>query len=235
LALMGAPYSPKKDPTEDSIKGMIEWFNTRQKAIEDAQKDIPHENVEIYQYAEVNMVQKAINGGVTLTNNVLPFTNVDYVSYSAYDTVNKLYKYKDSPEEWLALMEKELPPALDYIESKLKAKDIEGKRVFIGEYGFPIKHLKTAEKQDKASRVVMAAALEWSCPFIVYWEVYCNENLSGFWLIDDKNIKQPIYYTHQEFYKRGKKYVQDYLKENGKKPTQQEFLKIAAGWLKLEK
>ena len=46
---------------------------------------------------------------------------------------------------------------------------------------------------------VCQAALEWGCPYALYWEYHCNEvdkdgKRRGFWLVDDKGVKQPVYH-----------------------------------------
>ena len=43
-ALLGKPYTPQRDPSEESIKGMIEWLNIRQKAVDDAKNKTSHIN-----------------------------------------------------------------------------------------------------------------------------------------------------------------------------------------------
>jgi len=73
--------------------------------------------------------------------------------------------------------------------------------VFIGEYGFAAQGI-TPKEQDVRTRQVMRAGLKWGCPFVLYWEMYNNEvgksgDQTGFWLIDDHNTKQPVYFTHQ--------------------------------------
>ena len=229
--MMDQPYDSKRDASPKNIQGMIDTLNIRQKAIEDAKKDTSHDKVEIYQYTEMNLARKAIAGGVTIANNVLPKVNVDYVSYSAYDSIDPYYDKSLLLRKRISKMSKHIKESLDYIESKLPKKDIPGKRVFIGEYGFPLQNVKSPETQDHASRAFARAAMEWGCPFVLYWEIYCNENSKGFWLIDDKGKKQPIYYTHQDFYKRAKQYVEAYRKKHKKNPTQEEFLKTAIDWL----
>jgi len=103
-----------------------------------------------------------MNGGVALANSVLPNTNVDFVSYSCYDSL------AGSPDA----IKQRLFAALDYIESKLPPRPgIPGKRVYIGEYGFPLIHVKTPEKQERLSRALAAAALEWGCPFALLGDV----------------------------------------------------------------
>lgn len=215
-------YNPKRDPTPMAIRSMIDWLNIRQKAIDDAKRDTKSSSVNLYHYTEVNLVQKGMKGGKCLVNDVLPHTKIDYVSYSSYDTIN--------PHR--GNVGKALHDTLDYIESMLPPKaGIRGKRVFIGEYGFPLELTKTPQKQDLYCRDVCRAALEWGCPFVLYWQMYCNEKPRGkhrgFWLIDDKNRKQPFYYTLQGYYKDTKRIVEEFRKEHGRPPTDSEFRKMA--------
>ncbi len=207
--------------TPQAIQGMIDWLNVRQKAIEDAKRDVPHANVQIWHYTEVNRVDLSMKGKKTVANDVLPKTSIDFVSYSCYD-------HQRDPAK--------LKAALDYIESKLPPKaGFSGKRVFIGEYGFPAVHF-TPEKQDAMSRQVMRAALEWGCPFALYWELYNNEidkdgKQRGFWMINDKHEKQPIYFTHQRYYAWAKQFAAEFAAKNGRAPNADEFRTAALAWL----
>jgi hypothetical protein len=214
--------NPKDDVlvTPEKVQGMIDWLNTRQRAIDDAKRDTPHQGVQVWHYTEVNHVKLAMDGRKAVVNEVLPHTHVDFVSYSSYDTAG-------DPE----LLKK----ALSFIESELPAKPgFTGKRVFIGEFGFPSIRYKP-EEQDLKSRHVLQAGMEWGCPFVLYWEMYNNEidkrGQVGFWLINDKGVKQPIYNTYQQFYQQARKYVGDYIRTNGKPPTMEEYDKTAAGML----
>jgi len=215
-------YDAQKAPSAQAIAGMIDWLNVRQKAIDDAKRDVAAKGVHLYQYTEVNLVQKGIRGQACLTTDVLPHTRVDYVSYSSYDTINAHAGKAGSA----------LPEALDFIESKLPPKrGLEGKRVFIGEYGFPLEQTQTPEKQDQYSRDVCLAALDWGCPFVLYWELYCNENPDGrhrgFWLIDDKNRKQPFYVTLQDYYQQSRRFVSEFKSQQGRLPTDAEYRRKA--------
>ncbi len=219
-------YDPSKDPSETMIHGMADWLNARQKAIEDAKRDIPHRGVEVYGYTEVNLVQKAMKGGKTLTNDVLPLTSVDFVSYSSYDSLT------NDP----TTVGDRLKAALQHIENRLPPKSgIAGKRVFIGEYGFP-KQYHTPENQERLSRAVCRAALEWGCRFALYWEMYCNEKPEGkhrgFWMIDDQGEKQPVYHMHARFYREAKARVAEFLRANGRLPTEGEFRQIGVELLR---
>lgn len=193
-------YDINAEPDPADVRGMIDWLNLRQSAVDAARRDTPHSNVWVYQYTEVNLVQKGIQGRSCVSNDVLPATSVDLVSYSSYDSLDL--------SEGLPAMRNRIKSALDHVASKLPAKETDWpwKRVFIGEYGFPLRVVGgSPEKQDAASRAVMRAGLEWGCPFILYWQLYDNEvdretgGSAGFWLVDDKGKRQPVYHTHRDF------------------------------------
>jgi hypothetical protein len=215
--------NPNYVASDQELQNMIAWVNTRQKAVDDARRDTPHSGVEVYYYVEVNLVQDARQGKVRVANKVLPFTNPDYVSYSSYDAQN-------------GDVEKTYAGALDYLQSQLRPKPgIPGKRVFIGEYGLPAADFG-AQAQDSMARHVMRAGLRWGCPFVLYWEMYNNEVTAdgrqrGFWLIDDKGIKQPAYFTHQQFYAKARAYVAGYYARHKRVPTREEFGRAAIEWV----
>lgn len=209
-------YNVDYQPTETSIQGMIEYYNSRQNALEVAKTRTAQSDVEIYQYAEVNRVVDAMEGKNRLTNRVLPYSNVDYVSYSAYDGQMK--------------SRQEFHDILDFIEQHLPEKeDIKGTRVFIGEYGRPAKAFGYSKSEhEKVNREIMRNAISWGAPFVLYWEMYNNEVVeneqTGFWLIDDKGIKWPYYYTHSEALREGKRWVEGYKSEFQQLPSQQAYL-----------
>jgi len=62
-----------KFPGSYKINGFIEWYKTRDKAIKDAIKDTPHENVYVYSYLELNSAATNAYGGHVLGNIVLPY------------------------------------------------------------------------------------------------------------------------------------------------------------------
>ena len=214
---------PDYQPTPAEVENLVAWTAIRQKAVADARRATGQDGVHVYYYLEVNRVVDAMQGKTRLTNSVLPKVNVDYVSYSAYDSLG-------------GDAETDLKHALDYIESQLPPKpEIPGKRVFVGEYGYPaIDH--SPEKQDELSRAVMRACLSWGCPFALYWEIYNNEVTPdgvqrGFWLIDKVGVKQPVYHTMARFYAKARAYVSNFRKSHGRVPTREEFGAVAPGWL----
>jgi hypothetical protein len=231
--LSGAKDKSDKDiePSNAAIEGMTAWLNTRQRAIDDAKRDTPHENVQVYHYTEVNLVQKALRGKKTLANTVLPNTEVDFVSYSSYDSI--------SPNKKTAVA---LPAALDYLEAKLKPKpQIQGRRVFIGEYGAPSRKEGfpfTVTQQRIWTAEVLATAIEWGVPMALYWQMYSGGNsqdkdavgYKGYWLIDDHNVPQPVYQMHQEYFAAAKAFVAESKAKAGRVPSDEEFRAWAAPW-----
>ena len=211
-------YDRTKPADEATIAGMLKWAKIRQKAIDDAKRDTEYKNVNIYHYVEVNLVRRGIElGDKVVTNTIIKDVNPDYVSYSSYDATNPP---KTEQELHVSLSE-----SLDYIESHLQPKKglPAGKRVWIGEYGSPF--IRYGEKvQNERAKWVIKAGLKWKAPFILFWEMYNNEikketgEQVGFWMIDDKGIKQAIWHTHNDFYKDSKRFLKQYYKENKKMP-----------------
>ncbi len=225
-------YDRTKPADEATIEGMTRWFNVRQQAIDDAKRDVPHSNVEMYHYIELNLSDLAVRGESCVTNSILPFINPDYVSFSAYTATN--------PPVTEAEMDSMLTLHLNYIESKIQPKPgIAGKRLFIGEYGWPELGLyanepatRTPEEINERAKWVLKTGLKWGAPFILWWEMYNNELTKdgknrGFWLINDKGEKTPLYNTHQAFYTEARVWLRNYVDTHRKLPSQDEFRNAA--------
>jgi hypothetical protein len=225
-------YDYNQDPTPEAIQGAIRWFNLREKAVADARRDTPHSDVKVYFYIELNHVRKAMDDDrPAIVNRVLPHIRTDFVSWSSYD-ITKPAAILGGEAGRARLFR-----ALDYIEAHLPKSDIPGKRVFIGEYGFELVSFKDAEMQRKYTAAIMKWSIEWGCPFVLYWELYCNEvepatgKSRGYWLIDDQGEKQPVWFLHREFLARGRQYLDDYRAKHGKLPSQATYNQAAASWI----
>jgi len=87
--------------------------------------------------------------------------------------------------------------ALDFIAANMPdSPDFGDKNVYLGEFGMP-ENVFGPEKVKKAIPNAVNTALDWGCPYIVYWQLYCNElakgkgpapvksndDVRGFWLI----------------------------------------------------
>ncbi len=198
-------------------QGMVDWLNNRQKAVDDAKRDTAHEGVQVWNYIEVNRPYDAYKKGYDrVVNKVLPHTNVDYVSYSAYDVMD--------------LAPSEISAMIDYIYDRLPAKDgIPGARVFIGEMGQPAANCdRDGECHARVNLTNIGKFLACRVKFVLYWQMYSNETLPdgsdrGFWLIDDKNEKQPLYHAFKEELEKAKIWVRQYQEIHGVLPSEEEY------------
>ncbi len=219
-------YDRNYVPSDERCQNMAKWLRTRQNAVDKAKSETTFSNVMVYTYVEVNQVVDAkFNAKKRVVNCVLPLTNVDFVSYSSYDA------------QWYD--QTKYNAVLDYIEANLPPKaGITGKRVFIGEIGNSLeKSGCDIYKHESDNRAFFKTAIAWGCPFVLYWEMYNNEFDStnnrhrGFWLINDQNEKQPLYYTLIYFYEAAKQYVGHYKLINKKLPNYLEYASWASNYL----
>ena len=217
--LMGTGNVPeKRNPSPEAIQGMAAWLNARQRAVDDAKRDTPHQNVDVFFYVEINRVRDAmrIQNSYTnrLVNTVLPYIkNLDYVSYSSYDAQT--------------LNDAEFIKTMNYIESHIctnKNSQISGKRLFIGEYGFG--GGKLPEEQLEPTRLYMMRALRWGVPFMLFWQVYNNEQNKHFCLIDEKGHDTSCFLLHKKSLARARQEVAHFKKKSGRLPTDLEYTPI---------
>jgi len=160
-------------PRETMIQGMIDWYRLRQRAVEDARRSLPDiQGVLVIHYAEVNLIEKAMEGKATVASRVLPHVAVDAVSYSAYDATNFRFE-----------LPHRLHQHLDYLwwNSRFTGAWPHGRPVFIGEFGFGGADPIVAGLTDQAAA---QAAHTWGCPLIQFWSVYPSSPDSRSSLID---------------------------------------------------
>lgn len=167
---------PSCDPSPTAIEGMIQWLNARQEGVDQARAEITDTDVKVYHAAEVNLVQLAMQGRTTVTNNVLPSTHCDLYSYSAYDSIGQAAN--DGSLTW---SRQPLRDALNYLGSKAPNSTAFGdKNVYIGEFGWPEVNssqdpVASTDKQLRVLRMTVEEGLAWGCPLLLYWQVYDNE------------------------------------------------------------
>lgn len=199
--------------SEGVTNGMIEWLNNRQKAVDDAKRDTPHENVYVWNYVEINRPTDAFNAKMDrVVNKVLPYTNVDYVSYSGYDSQDQSAEY--------------IKNIIDYIYDHLPEKDgVIGPRVFVGEFAQPAMNQGFDDQRHAETNLkIFAKYLACDVRFVLYWQTYDNEKMEngqnrGFWLINSDNQETALYKALQSVLAKGRKYVTDYYQKNGKVPS----------------
>ena len=211
-------YDKSQEKVPDTVnEGMIAWLNTRQKAVDDAKRDTPHDDVSVWNYLELNRPTDALNKGFDrVVNRVLPFTNVDYVSYSAYDA-------KDGTARTVRKV-------IDYIYENLPEKSgVPGPRVFVGEVAEPASQFGFSDRRHCSANLrILAKYLRCDVRFCLYWEMYCNETLpdgraSGFWLVDADGNKTLLYRKLQTVLLDGKEYVAKFAEKTGRVPTEREY------------
>lgn len=178
------------DDLPSRIQSLRRVFEVRQRAVDNARKKIPQSRCRVYHAIEVNKVVDASFGIPSVTNDVLPFVHVDMVSWSAYDAT-------DFDKTGIDLYR-----GIDYIRSKMKPSEYTKKPiVFIGEIGIPEMATKNLPEEFKHRwDTYLSVCLAQQIPYIIYWELYCNEtgkdvkieqpastknnrDLNGFWLI----------------------------------------------------
>lgn len=221
--LLHGEGNKKSTPSKETVANMTKWLQIRQRAIADAKHKSKATNVNVYYYIEVNLVLKGLDGGTCITKDILPNVDVDFVSYSSYES-SKRKDYQTNKEV--------LTKVLNFIEGQLKPK--EGlpfkRRVFIGEYGGHAMNdkPKTHLRQFDNVKDIMQIALEEDLPFALHWQLYNNEytkdgrskNMS---LINEKGEKRPMFYLHQNYYKELNSYLKKYKSQYKTYPSHKDF------------
>lgn len=218
-------FDGNKDAGPLETQGMIDWLNIRQKAVDDLRVKYQTSPSKIFHYTEVNRVMDALERGkLRMVNTVLPYVDVDYISYSAYDIQQK-------PQA-------EVNRVLDYVASRLKPRpEINHKRILVTEMGFSADVMGYNQKEhERRNREFLLKFINWGSPMVLYWQIYNNEIKNGkhrgFWLIDDQNKKWPLYETFRETLLQGADYVQQVYQESGSLPLDQEYQQWLVGFLR---
>ena len=214
------------DPSPTAVEGMIAWMKIRQLAVDNARAAVPHEDVAVYHYIEVNLVKKAMAGRASIALSVLPEVNPDLVSYSAYEAI------KQSPKPDLMAIRQPLEQILAWLEGQLPPK--EGlpfkRRVFIGEFGYHADKSKplTVKQQYMKSRFVMQSAVALDLPFALIWQMYNNEYAENgtskeMSLIDEAGRKRALYALHQTYLSEMQAFVAQSCRDSGALPNRDAF------------
>ncbi len=158
---------PKADLPRDRADAMVEWLNIRQKAVDDARKEVPYSRCQVFVYAEVSRVREVMaQGRKRMADLVLPRVDVDFVSYAAYDCQ--------------LLPSADVQATLDYLARQLKPKaSLPVRRVFIGECGVPMSACADAADHERRNREIIAKFLGWKPPLVLHWQLYDNEMKDG--------------------------------------------------------
>lgn len=169
----------------DRFDAMCRWLTARQRGVERARAEVPDSRARVLHALEVNKVLDSLQGIPTLTTEVLPRVDLDLVSWSCYDGLGSVAR---------------LWHGVEIIRHCTRTRaDGTKPAVFIGEVGYPENEggrTEAAVTEWWDARMGVFLALD--IPWIVHWELYCNEpkdkdkssrhvrsaeELRGFWLI----------------------------------------------------
>ncbi len=193
---------PDIDPTENALKNMVTWLNARQDGVTKARNETSHSDVAVYHAAEVNrVVSSQREGRPNMVTHVLPYTHNDLVSYSAWDSAIDGHETPYLLRESLEFIAKNTPNSNDFGD----------KNIYLGEFGWPENDFGITNAVPVIKNAV-SSALDFGCPYIVYWQIYCNEliepttktpvknnqDVRGFWLVRPDGTKSPVWdYFHE--------------------------------------
>jgi hypothetical protein len=197
-------FDGKAEPTPSALANMVAWLNARQAGVNRARAEIGQQGVHVYHAAEINRVVQSMDSDFpNMVNKVLPHTKLDLISYSAWDSVTARYADPNV-----------LRNALDFIAAHAPdSADFGSRNVYLGEFGMPENSYRPEQIQTAVSNAVRTG-LDWGCPYIIYWQLYCNElkdpnatppvtsndAVKGFWLIRPDGTKSWVWhYFHQLF------------------------------------
>lgn len=172
------------------VNAMVKWFKARQNGVNRAREMVKGSKCRVYHAIEANKVTESMAGIPGIANYVLPAVETDMVSWSAYDGMDpkgiNLYR------------------GIEYLRKQMKPTPyMKGKRVvFLGEIGIPEQRYEGLTEEGPVQQrwdTFIAVCLALKVPYIMQWELYCNEpknealrrlnetrktdEMRGFWLI----------------------------------------------------
>jgi len=155
------------DPDPKVHLNMIKWLNARQAGVNKARQEVGCHGVNVYHAVEVNNIVPSLEKGrPNIVNAVLPYTSVDLVSYSSYDSI---FAAKDGRPELFG-------QCVEFIKDNLPSSAVFGRdSVYIGEFAVPENDQFSQKDIEVIVKNTVEIALKENCPWIVYWQLYCNE------------------------------------------------------------
>lgn len=191
-----------------AMLGMRDWINARQAGVAEARSAAvaayPASTVRVVHAAEANLVYGPATGnppsGHTMVNDVIPYTNCDLYSYSVWDI-------NSNPDN--------LTVALNYLQAKAPDSALYGAfNIYVGEYGGGenAQFGGDGTAMEQFVRRMTEKAISWGARYVVYWQLYSNQNttnfanpkpangsFAGLWLIRADASKPPLYATFERW------------------------------------
>jgi hypothetical protein len=159
---------------EQRVAGFSRWFAARQRGVERARAETAGSRCQVYHAVEVNRVFDLLKGIPTVTTHVLPHIRPDLISWSCYDGLNTGAKRAERSAVGIW-------QGLDLIQhhARTTQQDFAGRpAVYIGEFGFP-ENVTTPASAVEMLDGALGAMLARQIPYLLYWEIFCNERKDG--------------------------------------------------------
>jgi hypothetical protein len=221
------------DPTTipaNAIQGMIDWATIRQKAVDDAKAATPNSDLQVWYYLEMNRADWMRNNQPCVANSVIPqLSKLDMISISSY-TVHKDTNGDLAPTS-------RIYSDLNRVKALIDAKPdatIPGSRIIIGEYGYVWNATKYGNSLLNYAQVhfdTAEAYFGWpggTLRFILQWQFYNKTDADGtdvskMCQIDWQKNYTPLYYGHENFFRRMRRWVDDYQMRTGTMPSDRAY------------
>ena len=160
-----------------ALAGLRIWFQARYDGIADGRRRAQGEGIggmRVYSAPEMNVVRVLRGHGYpSVLYDVLPYVNFDYVSYSAWESIN----FDDS----VPRLREDLNRIRDVIGSTA---------LIIGESGFS----RSSSGSQVVTRVdeVLRAALDWGVEYVIHWELFDQDENWNSGLYDLNGAPTPL-------------------------------------------
>lgn len=168
-------YGGNRNP-DDSFVGLKLWFELRQQGVAAGRERaaaLGLGGMRVYLAPEFCIVKSLHdNGFKSVLYDILPFVMFDYVSYSAYESINNIN------------------PGNSLIADLNTISSIIGSTaVIIGESGFS--RSQWGEAAVSRTDDVINAALSWGAPYVIQWELYDQSTSTSFGLLSRDGSTTP--------------------------------------------
>lgn len=173
-----------KDKTDIATRNMILWIKHRQAGIDRFRKN-PNNNGSydnVFHAIEVNHIFK----DDTVIHTVIPYVNIDLVSYSCYDTQENT----DYFEKAINLILGNINRNRNYTKGVPNCLNIFPIPLYIGEYGVSHKNKKCFQVMNTLYNIITISK-KYNLPYTNFWNLYNNELNEEFGLIDSFNKLTP--------------------------------------------
>jgi hypothetical protein len=161
----------------DALQGLKRWLQARGQGIIEGRDRAQAEGIggkRVYMAPEFNIVRALRDRGFpSVLYDVLPLVMFDYVSYSAWESIN-------APDPGNTLW-----ADLDTIQTVVGSSAI-----IVGESGF-LRQMSTGQDVTRTSQVI-SAALAWGVAYIIHWQLYDTDPVNAFGLYDLEGQATPM-------------------------------------------